>query len=580
MKKRNAFPFLTIILMSAMTLVHAQQSNQSLNSKLIDEYKTLISEKMQIKNIVGVGAALILGDSVWKEGFGYADKENKVSFTTSTSMAIGSITKVFTAMGVMQLQEKKLLNINEPLIEYLPQFKVQTRGISIKEITVKSLIQHTSGLPRDFILNIWNSDENYTNTVDYIKSKYLAFPPNMVFHYSNVGYTLLGHTIFNVSKQDYPAFIKKNILEPSDMNNSGFLNYSPLKNISKTYDTAGIYMPLKTGNDLPAGALFSTVDDMVKFAREIISIYHGKNNGFIKPETLKLIERSHSNNIENINTCLGWDVFKNDSCLIISHFGSYHLTNAAIAIDLKRKNAIIFFANTVGGMELVADAFAKFQEISGVTAADYVQQQLQKDTKIEKKSIVKQYANAGMYVNTNEIHTVSIENKQLVLKSSYGDFRLSPVSNNEFIPGIILTRDSIRWLTKSRFIFTNVRGYHLLFWQDANNKRQLLGQQVIPRKVNKIWIKRLGTYKLDGFKLEGWEQYSKFELSLTNNHLLMLKVFCTTGEYFYYLRLINVNELVICGFGELGGETLDFSKDGKYDRMKFMGLPLKKILNK
>ena len=86
MKKRKVLSILTIILMSISSLVHAQESNQSINSKLIEEYKTLIKDKMQTGHLVGVGAALILGDTVWKEGFGYADKEKKIPFTTNTAL--------------------------------------------------------------------------------------------------------------------------------------------------------------------------------------------------------------------------------------------------------------------------------------------------------------------------------------------------------------------------------------------------------------------------------------------------------------------------------------------------------------
>src|SRR5512145_3097629 len=136
MKNPKIFPLLTIILMSTMSLVHAQESNQDSNSKIIEEYKTLIMEKMQTGHLVGVGAALILGDSVvWKEGFGYADKENKIPFTTQTALCIGSITKPFTAMGIMQLHEKNLLDIDNPLVEYLPDFNIKAREFNINDIT-------------------------------------------------------------------------------------------------------------------------------------------------------------------------------------------------------------------------------------------------------------------------------------------------------------------------------------------------------------------------------------------------------------------------------------------------------------
>lgn len=576
MKKSALFNLMFCLL--SVAGVQAQDIRTSGSAAIVDSFKTLIKEKMQSAHLVGVGAALVINDSVvWKEGFGYADKENRIPFTTSTAMVIGSVTKTFTAMGVMQLHEKHLLNVDDPLTKYLPQFSIKTRRFSIHDIKVKSLINHTSGLPRDYIFNIWKTDEKYTNTISNIKNEYTAFPANMVFHYSNVGYSLLGHTIFKVSGLDYPAYIRKSILQPTGMDNSGFMGYSPLKNISKTYDTTGVYTPLKIGNDIPAGALFSTIDDMVKYAREIAAIYNGKKGGLLKPETIRLVGESGISNIENINYALGWCVFKNDSCLLISHFGSYQLTNTVIAIDLKRKNAFVLFANTVGGMELNGEVMAKFQEFSGVTPADYIQQQPQEESLVAAVSAEKQREHAGMYVNNDQVNTVKAENGKLVLDSPYGKFLLNPVSNDEFIPGIPVTADSVRWLGKSRFIFSEVKGYRLLFWQDANRKRQLMGHLVVPEKVGDVWIKRLGTYIPNNFKMEGWEQYFKLVLSQADNGLLQLKAFCSSGEYVYYLRVENDNELIICGFGETGGETISFGKTDGKSSLKYMGIPFRKI---
>ncbi len=287
MNKIKSFLIITFISISTIKAIYAQEVVNVSNAQLIEEYKTLIKEKMQTGHLVGVGAALILGDTVWKEAFGYADKENKIPFTTQTALCIGSITKPFTGMGIMQLYEKKLLDIDKPLIEYLPKFSIKTRGIDIKDITVKSVIQHTSGLPNDIFLNAWNENEKYTNVIDYLRNEYLCYPVNMVYHYSNVGYSLLGHTILKVSHQDYPNYIQDKILKPIGMNNSGFVGYCTLKNVSKTYDSTGIYVPIKYGRNIPAGGLLSTIDDMVKFAQELIAIYNGKNGSFLKPETLK-----------------------------------------------------------------------------------------------------------------------------------------------------------------------------------------------------------------------------------------------------------------------------------------------------
>lgn len=577
MKNPKIFPLLTIILMSTMSLAHAQESNQSINSKLIEEYKTLIMEKMQTGHLVGVGAAIIIGDSVWKEGFGYADKENKIPFTTNTALCIGSITKVFTGMGIMQLHEKKQLNIDKPIVKYLPEFTIKTRNKDVKNITVRSVIQHTSGITNDVFLNAWGENEQYTKAVDYLKNGYLCYPVNMVYHYSNPGYSLLGHTILKVSREDYPDYVRDNILKPIGMNNSGFVGYHTLKNVSKTYDSSGTHFPLKYGRNIPAGGLLSNIDDMVKFAQEMIAIYHGKKGGFLKPETLKMFDENNNDNIENINTCFGWDVFKNDSSIVISHGGSHHVAVAMLSINLKMRIAAIYLVNTEGGWNLAYDALDKMLNLSVLTEADRTHSYPYKNKIANSISVDSLKAHAGIYADTRDCQVVKFENDKLILNAEYGNFELKPQTNNEFIPGQIINPDSVRWLSKSRFIFNEVNGYKVLFYQDANYKRKPLAYMVVPKEITGIWKKRLGKYKLEGQEIESVDKFSEAELSVADNKLLKLKVFYASGEYLYYMRIENDNELTFCGFDATqGGEKISFGKQKQNDIMNFYGLTMRK----
>ena len=577
MNKPITVILLTIALIPAAPPVFAQDISRQANSEIVKEFKTLISDQMQSKHLVGVGAALIIGDSVvWKEGFGYADKDKNIPFTTQTVMNIGSITKPFTAMGIMQLDEKNLLDADKPLVDYLPQFRIRTRGTDIRDITVKSVIQHTSGIPNEISQNAWAKNENYTHTVDYLKDEYQAYPVNLCYHYSNVGYCLLGHTILKVSGQEYPDYIRDHILKPIGMNNSGFRDYSTLKNVCKTYDSTGIDVDLGKFRNIPAGGLYSSVDDMVKFAQEMIAVYHGKKGGILKPETLKAFEIQNNDNIENFNNCFAWTVFRNDSSLVIMHGGSNHLANSMITIDLKRRCAIVFFVNTLGGQDLGNEAFGIFGNMSGITSADYVHPWAYKNHQNDTISadLLKRYA--GSYFYSGAGNVVKFENDSMILNSVYGDFLLKAQTSEEFLPGIMYRRDSIKWLAKPRFIFNEIMGYQLLFWQDAKYKRQLLGHLEIQKEITETWKSRLGTYKLEGEELIGWDKYTEVELSIAENNFLQLKIFYTSGEYSYFMHVENNSELIFCGFGEPGGETIRFKKQGQDDLMIMRGSTFRK----
>jgi len=559
------------------------QKNAQTNDQLISSYKSLIMEQMQTRHLVGVGAALILGDSVvWKEGFGYADKENKIPFTTNTALCIGSITKPFTGMGIMQLHEKKILDIDKPLIEYLPEFRIKTREFNINDITVKSVIQHTSGIPNDIFLNAWDENEKYTDVVDYLKNESLCFPVNVSFHYSNIGYSLLGHTILKVSHQDYPKYIQDKILKPTGMKNSGFAGHCKLKNVSKTYDSTGTYFPLKYGRNIPAGGLLSTIDDLVKFAQEIIAIYNGKKGGFLKPETLKMFDETNYDNIQSLNQCLGWEVFKNDSTLVISHGGSHHVAVAMVIIDLKKKNAAVFLVNTLGGMSFIQEANQNIWEHIGITGADIIHPYPYKNNSANEISVNLLKLHTGIYIDGGAQRIVRLEKDNLILNAEFGDYALQPATKDEFIPGIIHKPDSVQWFKKPRFIFNEAYGFKMLFWQDGNYKRQLLGNLEIPQEITEKWKSRLGKYKLEGQEIESADKFSEAELLIGDNDFLKLKISYTSGEYSYYLHIINENEVIFCGFDlTQGGETICFSKVNEIDVMKLFGLTMKKsIVNK
>lgn len=553
------------------------------SAETIESCKGLIKDAMQKANLVGVGAALILGDGVvWKEGFGYADKENKTPFTTRSVVRIGSVTKPFTALGIMQLQEKGLLDIDQPLVKYLPQFSVKTRNADIKKITVRSVINHTSGLPNDIFLKAWDEGEKYTDTLEYVKKEYLAYPPGTIYHYSNIGYCLLGHAIHSVSKQDYPDYIREHILRPAGMNNSGFLSYDKLSHVSKTYDTDGTVIAPMKQRSIPAGHLFSNIDDMVNLAHELIAIYRGKRGGIVQPQTLKKMfsEQMEKARIDNHKNGLGWGMFKNDSTFAVFHFGSDNVSNAMLVIAPEKKAAAVMLVNTAGGEDIVNKMCSKFLEGCSLNDTDYYitytrSPESPEPVKISAEALKK---HAGIYAHTRGmIIEITLENNEVMMKGGLGDFSLKPVSPDEFIPCKVQGPGKPEVRSKGRIIFKEIAGYHCIIWQDGAQKQQPLAAKLSPQSITDAWTTRLGNYEVVGYKLPGKETFSRAALSVSDNRILQLKISYTSGDYLYNLRIENKNELVFCGFDEVaGGETIQFSKDNQVDVMVIYGLTLKK----
>lgn len=555
---------------------YAQTINQTDFLKLKDTLVMLIKEKMQKDHLVGVGVGLIAGDLAWKAGYGYADKEKKIPFTSHTALCVGSITKPITAMALMQLQEMGKIDINNPLIKYLPEFSIKTRNTKVEDITVKSVMQHTSGIPNDIFLNAWNKDEDYTNVVDYMRNEYACYPVNMSFLYSNVGYSLLGHVIKKISKKSYPEYIRSNILKPVGMKNSGFWKYNMPAFASKTYDSSGIYTTLQFGRNSPAGGLVSSIDDMLLLAKEIIAIYNGKKGGFLSPKTLENFNYPIHDNIQGINTCMGWSIIRNDTTLVIMHSGSHHTANAGITIDLKKRIAAVFLVNTQGGGNLIDEGYSKIWELTGINTADFILPVEYKNSSAKKMPADSLISHIGLYIDGGNQRQVMMENDKLILSAEFGKYLLQPATSNEFIPGIIHKPDSIQWLNKSRFIFENINGYQLLFWQDSKYRRQLLGSAENPKEISDIWHERLGKYLLVD-RIESAEKILGAELSIAPNKLLRIEITYTSGNYSYFARIEDKNELIFCGLDQnQGGTTIQFDKDDKGDFFRLFGIKFRK----
>lgn len=562
------------------------QENKSSYSQLIEDYKAFIQRKMESDKIVGVSAALILGDSItWKEGFGYADKENKIPMTTQTNVSIGSSGKPFTALAIMQLQDKSFIDINKPLIDYLPQFSINTRGINIKKITLKTIINHSSGIPQDVGLNSYLPEGKYTDVVRYLKDEYLCFPPNMVHLYSNVGYSLLGHAIYAVTGQDYPLYMQRNIIDPLAMDHSGFIGSKDLRDVSKTYNHDGTFRKLIDGRDLPAGCgLYSNIDDLTKFAKELIAIYHGKQGSIIKTETLKQILEVQNNDVifdDNMRG-LGWYLFhfKSDSNVVAYHAGSTHLSNAAIVIIPGKKMASIFLDNTMGGLPLVEEGCLKLVEACGIKTSTlmrrkYVPYDQNDSSETSDISIDSLKKHIGAYAQLRSIIQIKKENEKLILHRNNERFLLKPVSKESFIPYKLYNGDSLQALPKQRYFFRDIDNYHFLFLEEDDKQIQL-GYRVDIKHINDVWRNRLGRYKLCGYQPKGPETFSEAELYVADDHLLQLKILYTSGPYVYNLRIDSDNELVFCGVELMSGATLRFSRDRHNDVMIYEGLILKK----
>ena len=220
------------------------------------------------------GSVLIAQGSkvLLSKGYGMANLELDVLNSPQTKYRLGSVTKQFTAMAIMQLQERGLLDVNDPIIKYIPDYP------NGEKITIHHLLTHTSGIPNltdfpDFLETV-TLPSPAEKTIERFKNKPLNFEPGTEFSYSNSGYVLLGYLIEKISGKSYEDFLKENIFQPLNMANTGYDRTSTiLKNRAAGYtiSTDGLANADYIDMSLPlgGGCLYSTVEDLYLWDRAL-----------------------------------------------------------------------------------------------------------------------------------------------------------------------------------------------------------------------------------------------------------------------------------------------------------------------
>ena len=202
--------------------------------------RQLIAYEMRENQIQGLSIALVDDQKIiWAEGFGYADVAHQIRATPDTLYRIGSITKLFNAVAALQLAEQGQLDLDRPIQDYLPDFAIRSRFTPQPTFTARQLMTHHAGLPADYLRG-WNSEEPIRYVRQQLKDEYVAYPPDTLFAYSNLGATVLGHVVETLAGTPYADWLKSRVLSPMGMERSYVAaKLKPDANLAQPYDEDG-----------------------------------------------------------------------------------------------------------------------------------------------------------------------------------------------------------------------------------------------------------------------------------------------------------------------------------------------------
>jgi CubicO group peptidase (beta-lactamase class C family) len=298
---------LFVLFVSICALIEPYQycfgQENSRDSSVIREFGNRLSSDTKKDDVHGCISAAVIknGMVIWAGAFGYTTRNKDIAADTNTIYRIGSITKTFTAVILMQLVEERKVKLDDPVEKYLPEIK-SLKGYSDKTIiTLRQLASHTSGLEREPELpgaSLGPVDQWETKLLSCIPYTSFNSSPGTSFHYSNVGYALLGLTLERASGVPYIQMVQQRIFIPLHMDNTFFsVPENKMADLAQRFLSSNENLRNETnestssqesmdstlgGYTVPCGGIYSTSLDLAKFVIALM----GKTP-LLEPESLR-----------------------------------------------------------------------------------------------------------------------------------------------------------------------------------------------------------------------------------------------------------------------------------------------------
>jgi CubicO group peptidase (beta-lactamase class C family)/D-alanyl-D-alanine dipeptidase len=299
-------------------------------SAVVAALTQLIKEEMSQKKLLALSVALVDGQSiVWAQGFGYADPQKKGLASAETVYRVGSVTKLFTAIGVMQLVERGQLDLDAPIQRVLPEFHPQNPFGT--PITLRELLSHTSGLP--YLPPAGNAFDPASpplaDVVHSLNDTVLIYPPGTRMKYSNAGVSVVAYALERTVGVPFAVYLKRALLSRAGLESSGFECTAEMApNLAKafmwTYDGRVFPAPTFNVGIFPAAGMYSTVADLGRFMAVLFDGGHGPRGQVLKPETLRNMWTPGPGQQSSLHFGIGFAIGSLDGHRMVGHNGGIY----------------------------------------------------------------------------------------------------------------------------------------------------------------------------------------------------------------------------------------------------------------
>ncbi len=352
---------LLAVLLAGGKPVPAQERSGAWEGALADLARQLAAD-VAADGLGGLTAGVVVGrDLVWAQGFGWADVARGIPAGVGSIYRIGSISKSFTAVALLQLVEKGYLGLDDPAQGVVPELgQIRSRPEGAPAITFRQLASHTAGLIREPELEGATS-----GPLEYWEEKILASIPATAFYaapgssyrYSNIGFGILGYSLGRVSGIPFMELVSGGIFQPMGMSSSGFVVTAAMAErlatgyVRRRDGTVDAETPwaehVGRGYKVPNGGIYSTVGDLARF---IAGLTGAGSARLLGPEALRLVRVSQTPEGDTPYS-FGFSIARRDgSPDLLGHGGSVAGYNAQITFEPESGIGVILLRNYGGGV--------------------------------------------------------------------------------------------------------------------------------------------------------------------------------------------------------------------------------------
>lgn len=540
-----------------------------------------IKSVMKKYSVPGLSLVVVRGkETLWAEGFGYADKGARRPATPDTVYRAGSLAKPFTAIAVMQLASAGKINIDKPLNRYFPQLSIRSRFETTTEpLTVRSVMTHHSGLPENLNKGMWTS-ESFTSVAARLNEEYLAFPPKLVFSYSNLGYTLLGHMVQKISGTPYAEYMEDRIFDRWDMTRTGMRLRSDMpSHLSEGYRN-GRHAKLLPIRDQPALGLHTSARDLGKFMGAVLSPETSGDRSVLSSNKLQSMFEPQNLDVPldlDLVIGLGWFLERGSipgAVRVVRHGGTTLTFGSELILLPEQKLGVAVLANSHGSRAIVSRLAEEIltrllkNGAGAPSTAKSFQAKVKRD--IEKVQLAKL---EGSYATDFGLIAIRPSEEELCACLMDQTFDVIPYPGGWF--GIAKHEtpslpSSLGALGEMRFQTQRIDGREVIVARNGA-RETVLGEKIPLSPVPEVWVKRVGKYKLlnpdKGFPLkdprlniQDGQLSMSYRMPLLSDETIQVP-----------LRPISDTEAIILGLGRTRGETLRaFTVNGE-ERLRYSG---------